>query len=60
MVRRVWLVLFASVCLIGPHLDAADLPQLTPAQGGLNAERLAEIDGLVAMAISWRRGCRAA
>ena len=59
MVRRVWLVLFASVCLIGPHLDAADLPQLTPAQGGLNAERLAEIDGLVAMAISEKRlpGC---
>ncbi|MEK6260907.1 MAG: serine hydrolase domain-containing protein [Planctomycetota bacterium] len=59
MIRWLWLVLFASMCLIGSRIDAADLPQVTPAQVGLNAERLAEIDGLVAAAISEKKlpGC---
>ena len=39
--------------------DAAPLPMLTPAQAGLNAEKLAEIDGLVATALSEKKlpGC---
>ena len=47
MIHRLWLVLLASVCVSGWRIDAADLPQLTPTQAGLNAEKLAEIDGLV-------------
>ena len=59
MFRRVWLVLFASVCLTGSRLDAADEPQLNPPQAGLNVEKLAQIDGLVATAISEKKlpGC---
>ena len=37
MVRWLMLVLFASGCLLGSRIDAADLPQLTPAQAGLKA-----------------------
>jgi len=59
MVRWFILVLFASVCVTGSRLDAADLPQLTPAQAGLNVGKLAEIEGLVATAISEKKlpGC---
>ena len=41
------------------RVEAAPLPMLTPAQAGLNAEKLAEIDGLVATAISEKKlpGC---
>ncbi len=39
--------------------DAAPLPMLTPAQAGLNTEKLAEIEGLVTTAISEQKlpGC---
>ena len=59
MVRWLMLVLFASVCLIGSRLNASDLPQFAPTQAGLNAEKLAEIESLVAAAILEKKlpGC---
>ncbi len=47
------IVVYASV------LAAADLPRLTPAEAGMRADKLAEIDGLVATAIAEKKlpGC---
>ena len=59
MIGRICLVLLASVCMSGWQIEGADLPLLTPVQAGLNVEKLAEMDGLIAMAISEKKlpGC---
>lgn len=59
MARSISLVMFVLMLLMGSRLDANDLPQISPDQAGLNPEKLAEIDGLVAAAISEKKlpGC---
>ena len=59
MVRIASFILWVWFGVCGGLALAVDLPQLTPDQAGLNAERLAEIDGLVAAAISEKKlpGC---
>jgi CubicO group peptidase (beta-lactamase class C family) len=59
MVRIGSLLLMVWVGKCGGLALAVDLPQITCAQAGLNAGRLAEIDGLVATAIAKKKlpGC---
>lgn len=59
MVRIASFILWVWFGVCGGLTLAVDLPQLTPDQAGLNAERLAEIDGLVATAIAEKKlpGC---
>ena len=54
-----WLVIVVVLAVADVNLLAADLPRLTPAEAGLRAEKLAEIDGLVAAAIADKKlpGC---
>ena len=57
-----WLVIVIVIVLAIADVNvsaAADLPRLTPAEAGLRAEKLAEIDGLVAAAIADKKlpGC---
>ncbi|HEY4262848.1 MAG TPA: serine hydrolase, partial [Schlesneria sp.] len=56
MLRTFSLLLCVAAC---HQLHAADLPQRTPTDLGLNADKLAEIDGLIATAISDKKmpGC---
>ena len=55
-----WLVIVIVLAIADVTVSAAaDLPRLTPAEAGLRAEKLAEIDGLVAAAIAEKKlpGC---
>lgn len=59
MHRLLLILLTSGVIVVGGHLDAADLPRLTLEEAGLNADKLAEIDGLVSTAIGEKKmpGC---
>jgi CubicO group peptidase (beta-lactamase class C family) len=52
-------MLLALCCLLCGAARAAELPTLTPADAGMNAEKLAEIDSLVATALDEKKmpGC---
>lgn len=56
MFRAICLLLCVAAC---HRLNAADLPRLAPADLGLHADKLAEMDGLIATAITEKKmpGC---
>lgn len=59
MHRLLLILLTSGVIVVGGLVQAADLPRLTLEEAGLDADKLAEIDGLISTAISEKKmpGC---